>query len=95
MKYEPYNFDSFKELVTYAYRLGWYDYTNIFTLKCDGGFERFSGRASETWEQRFTLSSEDVVFSKDKKIPAFSFTGETIKEVCDKVMEYLKSINAL
>ena len=52
MKYEPYNFDSFKELVAYAYNLGWYGgRKTLFNLKCEGDFEGWSGRASETWEQ--------------------------------------------
>ena len=91
MKYEPYNFDSLKDLVIYAYSLGWYSgRKTLFNLKCEGEFEGWSGRASETWEQRFTLTSEEIFFENGKKIPALNITGTNIKEVCDKA---LKEIN--
>ena len=91
MKYEPYNFDSFKELVAHAYNLGWYSgRKTLFNLKCEGEFEGFKGRATEDWEQRFHLTSEEILFENGKKVPEISVYGETVKEVCDKAMQFLK-----
>ena len=91
MKYEPYNFDSFKELVAYAYNLGWYSgRKTLFNLKCEGDFEGWSGRASETWEQRFTLTSEEIIVENGKKYPALYIEGGSVKEVCDKAMNVLR-----
>ena len=91
MKYEPYNFDSFEKLVARAYNLGWYSgRKTLFNLKCEGEFEGFSGRASETWEQRFILTSEEIEINK-KKMPALNITGKSIKEVCDKALKELDS----
>lgn len=90
MKYEPYNFDSFKQLVQHAYNLGWYGgRKTLFNLKCEGEFEGWSGRASETWEQRFILTSEEILFDFGKKAPGLNITGETVKEVCDKAIKLL------
>ena len=94
MKYEPYNFDSFKELLHHAYMLGWYGgRKTLFNIKCEGKFEGWSGRASETWEQRFILTSEEIKCEAGTKIPALNITGESIKEVCDKAMEILMPIS--
>ncbi len=91
---EHYNFDSFGELVKFAYNLGWYSgRKTLFNLKCEGEFEGWSGRASETWEQRFILTSEEIIFESNKKIPALNITGKTIKEVCDKAMAILSPIS--
>lgn len=93
MKYEPYNFDSFKELVAHAYRLGWYSgRKTLFNLKCEGEFEGFYGRASEDWNQQFTLTSEEIfingenVDSIKRKIPALNISGKSVKEVCDQAL---------
>lgn len=89
MKYEPYNFDSFKELLKMSYNLGWYGGKhNLFTIRCEGEFEGFSHRASETWEQQFILTSDEIKSGEGKVIwPTLSITGGTIKEVCDKAIQ--------
>jgi hypothetical protein len=90
-KFEPYNFDSFKELVAYAYNLGMYGgKKNLFTIKCEGEFEGFSGRATETWEQKFTLTTDEIKFENGKIIPPISIEGKSIKEVCDKALVIIK-----
>ncbi len=90
MNYEPYNFDSFKKLVEYAYSLGWYSgRKTLFNLKCEGEFEGFYGRASESWNQRFVLTSEEIFIQNGRKIPALEITGESIKEVCDKALKII------
>lgn len=88
--YEPYNFDSFKQLVNHAYRLGWYSGPKtLFNLKCEGNFEGYSGRASESWEVQFQLTSEEIILEDKVKIPALNIKGRSVKEVCDKAMQLL------
>lgn len=88
--FEPYNFESLKQLLAYAYNLAWYGgRKTLFNIKCEGDFEGWSGKASETWEHRFTLTSEEIITENKKKIPALSIEGETIKEVCDKALKEL------
>ena len=91
MKFEPYNLESFKKLLNYAYNLGWYTKKrNLFTLKCDGEFEGFYGRASETWEQEFSLISEEIELDNGVILPALNIKGKTIKEICDKALTILE-----
>jgi len=91
MKYEPYNFESFKKLLTYAYSLGWYSGNkNLFTLSCDGGFEAFTSRATEDWEQQFTLTSDEIQIDNGKKIPALEIKGDTPEAVCREALKILK-----
>lgn len=99
-KYEPYNFDSFKELLGYAYNLGWYGgRKTLFNLKCEGEFEGFYGRANENWNQQFTLTSEEIfidgsgVDSPQHIIPALNITGKTVEEVCSKALKLLRPSN--
>lgn len=91
-KYEPYNFDSFKTLVAYAYNLGWFSgRKKAFTLTCESEFEGFYGRASEDCNVRFTITSDEMqIDGKDgRKIPAINVTGATVEEVCSKAMKLL------
>lgn len=93
MKYEPYNFDSFLDLVAHCCRLGWYTGKKVlFNLKCEGAFEGFNGRASEGWEQQFTLTSDEVQLDNGSKIPALNVVGATVKEVCDKAVSALRPL---
>ena len=90
MIYEPYNFDSFKELVSYAQNLGWYGGRKmIFNLKCEGEFEGWSGRSTEGWEQKFTLTTEQIELQSGKIFPAIIVSGSTVKEACDKAIKLL------
>lgn len=91
-KYEPYNLDSFKELLHYAYNLGWYSgEKELFNIKCLGAFEGFSGRASEDWEQKFILTSEEIK-TETRTIPAIEVSGETIGELCDKALKIIQTL---
>ena len=97
-KFEPYNFDSFGELIQHCYSQGWYSKTHeFFSLKMIGGFEAFSHRATESWEYKFVLTSNEIFAdsSNEQKIlimPKFEFEGSTVKEVCDLAMLKLKQI---
>lgn len=70
MKYEPYNLDGFAELLRWAYRHGWYGgRKNLFKITMEGEFEGFSGRASETWEQRFIIETDEIRAGDGKLLP--------------------------
>jgi len=91
MTYELYNLDSFKELLRLAYNLGWYHGRKVlFNLKCEGEFEGFHSRASERWEQRFILTSDEIQQNGKIIWPKIELTGETPKEVCDKALALIK-----
>jgi hypothetical protein len=76
MKYKPYDMEPFKKLVQWAYMLGNYGGKRcLFNLKCVGEFEGFSGRASECWEQRFTLT-----------VDSREYMGRSIGEVCEQAL---------
>jgi hypothetical protein len=69
--------------------LGSYVLVPSFESFSEGEFEGWSGRASETWEQRFILTSEEIIRPDRPKIPALNITGKSVKEVCDKALEIL------
>jgi hypothetical protein len=86
IKYEPYKMDSFKDLMQWAYMQGWYIHRlDLVTVKIQGEFEGFSGRASETWEHQFVVSTCDV-----GKYKSHTATGETIEDACAKILAELK-----
>ena len=81
-----------KNLETYFKIKGWYSGTHKFlSLKLEGGFEAFSGRASETWEYRWVVT---VIENKEMEIPAIIIQGkvyESLDDICAKVLTILKS----
>ena|ERR1035437_8949923 len=91
MEFEPYKMDSFKELMNRAYNLGWYSgRKTLVTLKMDGEFEGFSGRASESWEQRFFVETEEVKGDGDKLVwPHIKVSGATVEEACKAALDRL------
>lgn len=80
-----------KDLERYFTQRGWYDGTHVFlTMKLEGGFEAFSGRASETWEYRWVVS---VIEYQEIGIPAVKVEGkrfEELDEVCARVLKELR-----
>lgn len=93
MKYEPYKMDALKALMQRAYSLGWFaGRKNLVTISIESEFEGFSGRASESWEHRFVVHTEEVRGDGDKVIwPALMEYGETLEEACHKVLTKLSS----
>lgn len=88
------NFDNLKKFLLYANRLGWYSGRKVlFNLKCEGEFEG-SGRASEMWEQSFTLTSDPIYEDVNKiDIPALNIRGNSLDEVFGKALEKFESSN--
>lgn len=79
--YEPYKFDALNQLLYKCYSQGNYGgRKTLFRLTMEGEFEGFSGRASETWEQRFMLEMDDL------SQPAIA---RTIQDVCQKALTEL------
>jgi hypothetical protein len=91
--YEPYNFESFKNLVAYAYSIGWFSgRKKAFVLTCESEFEGFYGRATEGWNVRFTITSDEIQFDgkEGRKIPALNIEGRSVEEVCAKALKALQ-----
>ena len=89
--HDPYNTDALKALMQHAYRLGWYSgLANLFTIRMEGGFEAFSGQATETWEQRFVVTTDKIICNDGTIHPAISVTGHTLEEACSKALRALK-----
>jgi hypothetical protein len=80
-----------KELEKRFTQLGWYDGNHTFLLiKLEGGFEAFSGRASETWEYRWVVS---VIENKEIGIPSIKVEGKRFEELDDVCAKVLKELN--
>jgi hypothetical protein len=80
-----------KELERYVINRGWYDRTRDFlTIRLEGGFEAFSGRASETWEYRWVVQTHN---HPDMGIPEIFVKGkrfESLDDVCARALKVLK-----
>lgn len=86
-KFQPYNFDGLTKLLQYFYGLGWYSNTqDLLIITMQGGFEAFSGRASETWEQRFVVESVAI---PDLGRQSYKAIGETLNEACISLLGML------
>lgn len=87
-EYEPYRLDAFRNLMQWAFRLGWYGgERNLITVRMNGKFEGYSGRASETWEQQFLVENCEI---PDIGIKAHVAVGETLEEACSKLLAMLE-----
>jgi len=80
MGYEPYKTDNFLKIMQWAYDKGWYLHClDLITVKMQGAFEGFSGRASETWEHRFIVSNCEI---PELGIKSHEAVGETLDNAC-------------
>ena len=78
--YNPYDFSGLEKLMQFCYSLGWYGGTlDLLTITMKGGFEAFSGRASETWEHRFRVQNCAV---PELGIGEYWEEGETLNQAC-------------
>jgi hypothetical protein len=82
-----------KDLERHFTQKGWYNGTHRFiTFFLEGGFEAFSGRASETWEYRWVIIINNV---PELTIPSFITKGkvyESLDDLADRVLQTLLSI---
>jgi len=69
---------------------GWYSGTHPFlSLRLEGGFEAFSGKASETWEYRWIIYVHENI---EIGIPALTVRGnvyETLDQLADRTLDML------
>lgn len=81
-----------KELEQHFIRIGWYAGTHDFiTIRLEGGFEAFSGRASETWEYRWVINIHE---NQTLNIPAIEIKGrrfESLDNVAKRILIKLKN----
>ena len=63
----------------------------VDVLTCESEFEGFYGRASEDWNVRFTITSDEIQIDgkEGRKIPAINVEGRTVDEVCEKALKLL------
>ena len=91
-RYEPYKMVAFKELMGFFYGLGWYFRTHdLITIQMQGGFEAFSGQASETWEHQWIVKTADL---PDIGVPAVEARGDTLEIACSRALAYLREKGA-
>jgi hypothetical protein len=80
-----------KDLEQYFIHRGWYSGTHPFlSIRLEGGFEAFSGRASETWEYRWVVG---VHANLEMEIPAIMVKGnvyQSLDDICADVLAQLK-----
>ena len=72
-------------------RIGWYGGTHkLLNIYIEGGFEAFSGRASETWEYRVVIELNELLGDEGQiLLPNIKEVGsrwESIEEVAKKVL---------
>lgn len=82
-----------KELERHFTTRGWYDGTRAFmSIRLEGGFEAFSGKASETWEYRWVIT---IYENLELQIPGLIVRGkvynETLDQLADRTLKLLIS----
>ncbi len=88
-RYEPYKMDAFKKLLNWGYLQGWYlGKKELVKVTMLGAFEGFSGKASETWENRFIVEICDI---PELHIEHHVTNGETLDEACKAMLIFLES----
>lgn len=73
--------------------MGWYSgRADLLTMKLEGEFEGFYGRASEAWEHRLTLEIGKIDFSK-REFPGIKIVGKrmnrSFEDLAKEAYEYL------
>lgn len=80
-----------KDLEKYFTQKGWYSGTHPFvSIRLEGGFEAFSGKASETWEYRWVVC---IHANLEMDIPAIMVKGkvyENLDDICAAVLAQLQ-----
>lgn len=71
-----------------CYKLGWYiGEKELLNISMIGAFEGFSGRATETWEYNFVVTTCEIKGYKDKIIlPEIRVQGNTLEQACRKAI---------
>ncbi len=70
--------------------MGWYGGTHDFmTIRLEGGFEAFSGRASETWEYRWIFK---IHRNLELGIPEIEVKGKRFEDIDDVAKRVLNEL---
>ena len=88
MKIEDYK--GYDGLFRFMINQGWYGGKLHLKVDTECAFEGFSGRASETWENRTTI---EIIAPTDCQIPSVKVVGktyETPNDVADRVLQLIK-----
>lgn len=81
-------YPNLEKLLKYCSTLGWYSKTlPIITIVLEGGFEAFSGRASETWEYRYKVSCIDI---PEIGIKALEIRNKDLDLACEYLLNLMK-----
>jgi hypothetical protein len=76
----------------YCYNIGWFGGSKTpLTIKMESEFEGFSGRASETWEQRFIVETEEITDGGKYLLKHVRAVGATLEEACSEALAALRS----
>jgi len=83
-----------QNLISMLIGMGWYvGKPDLLTLKIEGEFEGFYGKASESWEHRFSLEISEIHFD-GKEFPGFKAVGvRHTRNFEDLAMQAIKFIN--
>lgn len=88
---------SWEELLKRARDLAWYGgQRSLVNLVFKGEFEGFRKdmRATEDWEHRFFITTEQIINGSGKVVwPSISVEGDTLEEVSKKALELLPRLN--
>lgn len=85
--------DNFNKLLQRARSLGWYGGTHdLLTIIVTGGFEAFSGRASETWETQVTISTPQVQGETGIIWPRLQAKAKDLETASKIILDQLKDL---
>jgi hypothetical protein len=90
--HEPYRMDRFKLLMQRAYQMGWYPgKQDLLKVTMQGAFEGYSGRSTETWEQRFFVEFKKPAGDDETKYPERILTADaaTLDEACQQILSQI------
>ena len=91
IKCEEGEMNSFEKLIEKAYELAWYTTCQtLINLSMKGEFEGWSGRASECWEHRFYIRSDEIMIDGKVAWPAIDVMGESLEDVSLKALQALQ-----
>lgn len=68
-------------------QLGWYSgIHNLVTLRLQGGFEAFTGRATEDWEHQYVIVTAAL---PDLKLASFTATAKSIGGAAEEILRMM------
>jgi hypothetical protein len=91
MNNEAYTLAALKELMQYCYKVQWFSGRKTpLTIKMEAEYEGFSGQASNCWEQRWIVETQEIIDGHNIRLKHVVATGETLEEACVQALKKLK-----